>query len=295
MFLNHRFTAYQMDAIIGPRDQDHDYRNTQLPAPNDLVVYSALDHPILALDQQGPNGYEEYEVGLVLTNRFRYEGLGKGAGALAVQDNSSDGGIRTLLESEAGDAWSFSGLSGPFYELQRFNNLDTRASNWQTLESAVPQSEELGLIVRSEFADTAVPDPYERSLPSNPLTGERDLSGSLSNSTQMVWDVRTGQEVHSRTKRSRSMQERADSRAIRTLGGQCVRCRRGKRKVCLFLARLSPCASDFPSVAAPIIVSPRSAPLAVMIVEKIIHRHQSKLLPTRLVLPRPYPDGCGCP
>jgi hypothetical protein len=232
---------------MGPRDQDHDYGNTKLPAPNDLVVYSALDHPIYALDQQGSNGYGEFEVGPMLTNRFRYQGLRKSAGALAVQDNSSDGGIPTVLESEAGDVRSFSDLSGPSCELQRFNNLDTRGSNWQSLEPAVPQAEELGLIIRSEFADTAVPDPNERSLPSDHPTGERDLSGSLSNSTesiagssiQTVWNATTGQEVHIRRKRRLTTQERAESRVIRNLGGPCARCRREKRKVRLCLARLS--------------------------------------------------------
>jgi hypothetical protein len=54
-------------------------------------------------------------------------------------------------------------------------------------------------------------------------------------SHQSVWDVTTGDLVLTKTKRSLSNEERAHSQTIRSLGGQCKKCRKGKRKVCVSL------------------------------------------------------------
>ena len=54
---------------------------------------------------------------------------------------------------------------------------------------------------------------------------------------QDVWDVVTGKSVPVKRKRSPSNEERADSQAIRNSGGQCKRCKDGKRKVCAFDCR----------------------------------------------------------
>jgi hypothetical protein len=52
---------------------------------------------------------------------------------------------------------------------------------------------------------------------------------------QFVWDQRTGDPVLVRAKRSRSDAERASGQEIRRLGGQCEKCKKSKRKVCLSL------------------------------------------------------------
>jgi hypothetical protein len=50
---------------------------------------------------------------------------------------------------------------------------------------------------------------------------------------QTVWDISTGEEVNPRLKRRWTKQDQAMSQQIRKLDGQCVRCKKGKRKVCL--------------------------------------------------------------
>jgi hypothetical protein len=54
-------------------------------------------------------------------------------------------------------------------------------------------------------------------------------------SHQSVWDATTGESVTMKTRRSLSNAERAHSQTIRNLGGQCDKCRRSKRKVCVSL------------------------------------------------------------
>jgi hypothetical protein len=236
-----RVTAHYMDAIIVLRDQDHDYRDSVLPAPGDLFSFSALGRQVSTLDEHGSNGSGDFENGPISKKRLCYEELRKLTGAPTVQEDSCEGGIQTVLDREARDPWYFSDHSGSPWELQRFTDIDACGTNWQTLEYAVPQSEKLGLVVRSEFADTAVPDPTERSLPSFHLEAAPDLSGSLSNSTESiagsssrtVWNSVTGELVPVRLKRSPTTQERVASRSIRSLGGQCGKCKKGKRKVCL--------------------------------------------------------------
>jgi hypothetical protein len=54
-------------------------------------------------------------------------------------------------------------------------------------------------------------------------------------SQRSVWNVLTGDPVLIRPKRPVSDAERAESQIIRRLGGQCERCKKGKRKVCIAL------------------------------------------------------------
>lgn len=61
-----------------------------------------------------------------------------------------------------------------------------------------------------------------------------EVSSDISlESQQSVWDMITGDSVPPKTRRPATDEERAHSQVIRNLGGQCERCRRGKRKVCL--------------------------------------------------------------
>jgi hypothetical protein len=59
-------------------------------------------------------------------------------------------------------------------------------------------------------------------------------------SQQSVWNLLTGDLVPTRVKRSLSDVERAEGQMIRRLGGQCKKCRRNKRKVCLSLLYVLP-------------------------------------------------------
>jgi hypothetical protein len=61
-----------------------------------------------------------------------------------------------------------------------------------------------------------------------------EVSSDISlESQQSVWDMTTGDLVPPKTRRTATDEERAHSQVIRNRGGQCERCRRGKRKVCL--------------------------------------------------------------
>jgi hypothetical protein len=57
---------------------------------------------------------------------------------------------------------------------------------------------------------------------------------------QNVWNLSTGDSVPIRAKRSVSDVERAESQMIRRLGGQCEKCRKSKRKVCISLLTYYP-------------------------------------------------------
>jgi len=71
---------------------------------------------------------------------------------------------------------------------------------------------------------------------SNERPAAIEMSSNTSlESRQSVWDVVTGKSVWSKTKRARSNEQRADSQVIRNFGGQCERCKKGKRKVCIVL------------------------------------------------------------
>jgi hypothetical protein len=59
-------------------------------------------------------------------------------------------------------------------------------------------------------------------------------------SQQNVWDLTTGDSVPMRAKRSLSDAKRANSQIIRKLGGQCEKCKRNKRKVCISLLTYCP-------------------------------------------------------
>jgi hypothetical protein len=228
-----------MGATIVPSEQDHVYGNNSLPGHSELFSFSALDQ-FSALGEQSSSGSGDFENGQVLMKKFRHDGLRKSASQPTAQGDSENGCIRTMLEREACDVLSSSDLSGPPWELRLFPDQEICGTNWQQLESVVPKSKDFGPTVRSEFADAVIPDPAERS-PSLHLTAVPDLSGPSSNSTgsiagsssQTVWNCATGEEVFFRPKRSLSTQERARSQAIRELGGQCTRCKKGKRKVCL--------------------------------------------------------------
>jgi len=54
-------------------------------------------------------------------------------------------------------------------------------------------------------------------------------------SQQSVWNLSTGDSVPIRAKRPLSDAERAGSQMIRSLGGQCKKCKKNKRKVCISL------------------------------------------------------------
>lgn len=63
-----------------------------------------------------------------------------------------------------------------------------------------------------------------------------EVSSDISlESHQSVWDLTTGDLVSPKTRRPATDEERAHSQIIRNRGGQCERCKRGKRKVCFLL------------------------------------------------------------
>lgn len=57
---------------------------------------------------------------------------------------------------------------------------------------------------------------------------------------QSVWDLKTGDWIPMRPRRSLSDTERAHGRKIRRSGGQCKKCKKGKRKVCTPLPTYCP-------------------------------------------------------
>lgn len=59
------------------------------------------------------------------------------------------------------------------------------------------------------------------------------VSGNIGR--EIVWDQTTGNPVPMRAKRSRSDAERASGQEIRRCGGQCKKCKKYKRKVCISL------------------------------------------------------------
>ena len=68
-----------------------------------------------------------------------------------------------------------------------------------------------------------------------------EVSSNISlESQQRVWNPSTGHSALIRAKRSLSDAERAESHKIRLLGGQCKKCKKGKRKVCISLLTYYP-------------------------------------------------------
>jgi hypothetical protein len=64
------------------------------------------------------------------------------------------------------------------------------------------------------------------------------VSGNIG--LEIVWDRTTGDPVPMRAKRSRSDAERASGQEIRRSGGQCEKCKKNKRKVCILLLTYRP-------------------------------------------------------
>jgi hypothetical protein len=95
--------------------------------------------------------------------------------------------------------------------------------------------------------------PSTQLLPLPPAEMAQPMSNSVSHSAgfeasrnigpesqQIVWNVLTGDSVPMRARRSLSDAARADSQMIRLLGGQCEKCRKNKRKVCISLLTYYP-------------------------------------------------------
>src|SRR5205085_6441915 len=65
--------------------------------------------------------------------------------------------------------------------------------------------------------------------------GERNPTDSSSHPSwrprEFAWKATTGEDVPIRKKRSANKAERRNSRAVRAHGGQCRKCKRGKRRV----------------------------------------------------------------
>jgi hypothetical protein len=88
------------------------------------------------------------------------------------------------------------------------------------------------------------PPPAERTQPmSNDVGHPADFEVSRNigpESQQIVWSLSTGESVLIRAKRSLSDAERAESQVIRSLGGQCKKCKKDKRKVWISLLTYYP-------------------------------------------------------
>jgi hypothetical protein len=86
--------------------------------------------------------------------------------------------------------------------------------------------------------------PAERAQPmSNGVSHSAGFEASSNigpESQQIVWNALTGDLVSMKAKRSLSDAERAESQMIRWLGGQCKKCRKNKRKVCISLLTYYP-------------------------------------------------------